>query len=492
MEQENQGQSEENKGVGAQTTLLQRLKKRRGIGKIYWGFALIQLLFQIIKYVLLGGAFVLGSLYLSNHEKIVDIVLFALSILATIGFTVWAFLSIPVGNQTNRISAFIDKEVRSLRLTKENLQGATFEEAEFCLQKGISRVRRHLALGSVVAVLLLSVLYLGVAFALMYLAKTTIFAELGVLYNTACVEIVLVLATFLAYAIYIPIHLAVEQDDYKKEHIQALIYKYSMANCWSKCNKQGCNGLALDRTVSTKKCEELSRRGYSGSYSTYGQRDSFALTSGGTTTHYAVYGSVQHTFEQPDEYKKYNRVTRKCVCQKCGNVFDYERNERKSDYTAPSLVYASRMHVLALGYLLEAETPSISVVQRKCSIGYGYAKEIVDYLEKCFYLTSENGGRGMQLLITKESFEKLAEENKQYRIKSLDKRYATALQALLDDSTPSINTLKQDCNMETWEAKYTLDYLESAGYLTSQNGGKYIEMQITKAELSAAREKKDD
>ena len=65
------------------------------------------------------------------------------------------------------------------------------------------------------------------------------------------------------------------------------------------------------------------------------------------------------------------------------------------------------LYIQALALLLEEESPSISTIQRKLSIGYSYARKIVQWMEDNGYATSSNGARDIQLLITKEQFQEL-------------------------------------------------------------------------------------
>ena len=69
------------------------------------------------------------------------------------------------------------------------------------------------------------------------------------------------------------------------------------------------------------------------------------------------------------------------------------------------------LYIQALAALLDEENPSISTIQRKCSIGYAHAREIVGWLEDNGYVQSSNGARDIQLLITKEQFETLFGQN---------------------------------------------------------------------------------
>ena len=65
------------------------------------------------------------------------------------------------------------------------------------------------------------------------------------------------------------------------------------------------------------------------------------------------------------------------------------------------------LYIQALALLLEEGNPSISTIQRKCSIGYSRAQKIVQWMEDNGYATSSNGARDIQLLITQERFQEL-------------------------------------------------------------------------------------
>lgn len=69
------------------------------------------------------------------------------------------------------------------------------------------------------------------------------------------------------------------------------------------------------------------------------------------------------------------------------------------------------LYVQALALLLDEENPTISTIQRKCSIGYSHARKIVQWMEDSGYVQSSNGARDIQLLLTQEQFETLFGQN---------------------------------------------------------------------------------
>ena len=69
------------------------------------------------------------------------------------------------------------------------------------------------------------------------------------------------------------------------------------------------------------------------------------------------------------------------------------------------------LYVQALAVLVNEKNPTISTIQRKFSIGYSNARKIVEWLEEKGYITSSNGAREIQTLITKAQFETLYGQN---------------------------------------------------------------------------------
>ena len=65
------------------------------------------------------------------------------------------------------------------------------------------------------------------------------------------------------------------------------------------------------------------------------------------------------------------------------------------------------LYVQALAVLVNEKNPIISTIQRNFSIGYSHARRIVEWMEDNGYVTSSNGARDIQLLITKEQFQEL-------------------------------------------------------------------------------------
>ncbi len=63
------------------------------------------------------------------------------------------------------------------------------------------------------------------------------------------------------------------------------------------------------------------------------------------------------------------------------------------------------VYIEALRYVILSNSASISLIQRKCSIGYNKAGKIVEWMEDMGYISSFEGAKARKVLITKEEFE---------------------------------------------------------------------------------------
>ncbi len=63
------------------------------------------------------------------------------------------------------------------------------------------------------------------------------------------------------------------------------------------------------------------------------------------------------------------------------------------------------VYIDALRYVILSNSASISLIQRKCSIGYNKAGKIVEWMEEMGYISSFEGAKARKVLITKEEFE---------------------------------------------------------------------------------------
>ncbi|MBE7085423.1 MAG: hypothetical protein E7368_05155, partial [Clostridiales bacterium] len=63
------------------------------------------------------------------------------------------------------------------------------------------------------------------------------------------------------------------------------------------------------------------------------------------------------------------------------------------------------VYIDALRYVIMSNSASISLIQRKCSIGYNKAGKIVEWMEEMGYISSFEGAKARKVLITQEEFE---------------------------------------------------------------------------------------
>jgi S-DNA-T family DNA segregation ATPase FtsK/SpoIIIE len=63
------------------------------------------------------------------------------------------------------------------------------------------------------------------------------------------------------------------------------------------------------------------------------------------------------------------------------------------------------VYIDALRFVILSGSASISMIQRKCSVGYNKAGKIVEWMEDMGYISSFDGAKARKVLITKEEFE---------------------------------------------------------------------------------------
>ena len=63
------------------------------------------------------------------------------------------------------------------------------------------------------------------------------------------------------------------------------------------------------------------------------------------------------------------------------------------------------MCIEALRYVILSGSASISMIQRKCSVGYNRAGNIIEWMEDNHYISPFDGAKARKVLISKEQFE---------------------------------------------------------------------------------------
>ena len=86
----------------------------------------------------------------------------------------------------------------------------------------------------------------------------------------------------------------------------------------------------------------------------------------------------------------------------------YINNTRSSDNGGGSFGGSDEVegvYIEALRFVILSGSASISMIQRKCSVGYNKAGKIVEWMEDMGYISSFDGAKARKVLITKEEFE---------------------------------------------------------------------------------------
>ena len=63
------------------------------------------------------------------------------------------------------------------------------------------------------------------------------------------------------------------------------------------------------------------------------------------------------------------------------------------------------VYIEALRYVVDIGQASISMIQRRCSVGYPKAGKIIEWMENMGYISAFDGARARKVLLTKEEFE---------------------------------------------------------------------------------------
>ena len=64
-----------------------------------------------------------------------------------------------------------------------------------------------------------------------------------------------------------------------------------------------------------------------------------------------------------------------------------------------------QVYIEALRHVIQIGSASISMIQRKCSVGYNKAGRIIEWMEEMGYISTFDGAKARKVLITPEEFE---------------------------------------------------------------------------------------
>ena len=62
------------------------------------------------------------------------------------------------------------------------------------------------------------------------------------------------------------------------------------------------------------------------------------------------------------------------------------------------------VYIDALRYVVQSGSASISMIQRKCSVGYNKAGKIIEWMEMSGYISPFEGAKSRKVLLTADEF----------------------------------------------------------------------------------------
>ena len=88
------------------------------------------------------------------------------------------------------------------------------------------------------------------------------------------------------------------------------------------------------------------------------------------------------------------------------SVSDYINNERSgAGESGDDDDSVEPVYIDALRYVVSIGTASISMIQRKCSVGYPKAGKIIEWMENMGYISAFEGAKSRKVLLTQEEFD---------------------------------------------------------------------------------------
>ena len=112
--------------------------------------------------------------------------------------------------------------------------------------------------------------------------------------------------------------------------------------------------------------------------------------------------------ESEDAQKVVNYIKANNDCVYDENVSAYINNTKTPSDSVDSdgdEGGVEEVYVEALRYIVLSGSASISMIQRKCSVGYNKAGKIIEWMEDMGYISAFDGAKARKVLITKEEFE---------------------------------------------------------------------------------------
>ncbi len=117
---------------------------------------------------------------------------------------------------------------------------------------------------------------------------------------------------------------------------------------------------------------------------------------------------VQSAFISPEESQKivnYIKNNNEAYYDEEATAYINSRGGNGGDPSDGADGGVDPMYVEALRFVIQSNSASISMIQRKCSAGYNRAGKIIEWMEDMGYISPFDGAKARKVLITKEEFE---------------------------------------------------------------------------------------
>ena len=118
-------------------------------------------------------------------------------------------------------------------------------------------------------------------------------------------------------------------------------------------------------------------------------------------------------------------------------------------------------YIDALEYVVHLGSASISMIQRKCEVGYNKAGRIIQWMEDKGYVSGFDGAKARKVFLSKENFEEL------YRDNSIK---LEALEFVITHGGASISLLQRRFSLPLKKAAKIIDWMEMNGYISVYEG----------------------
>lgn len=155
------------------------------------------------------------------------------------------------------------------------------------------------------------------------------------------------------------------------------------------------------------------------------------------------------------------------------NIFYNDVKEKEVEYVEGiEPCYAD-----ALKFVIEADTASISMIQRRCKIGYNKAGQIVQWMEQNGFISEYDGAKSRKVFITMDEFEE------KFIKKDFESYYVEALKFVVDSGCMSISILQRKLGFDIRKALNIIKWMEENAYISLKDDLNQRKILLTKEDF---------